>query len=145
MATNWEDEAPETPQGPFGIAPVDKIAYVDNDDPVELRGADVYSNIPKPQPRQRPQARKVKSERRWSTEAPMPEVKQTGRRIGNLIRAIVAAALICGFAWLVWTLYSGLGQSVKPPVAPSFTQAPAASTGPSTGIAQAFPDAAGQQ
>lgn len=93
---------------PFAMGTVDRLAYVDDDSAVELRGGDIYANIPKPEKREKPQARLPKREQKWSTEVSMPKQPSDKRDvILAIIRFILILSITGALAFTVWFLVSG--------------------------------------
>lgn len=127
--TQWVDvdsDDDDQPNGgsPFGVAPVDKIAYIDDDSAVELRGGDVMAGVEKPQPRTKPTPRKPTREKRWmpADEPPAPKIRRGG--FGKFIRALVAIALFAGIGYAGYWVVTTYQQSVVDPTPPPSSSIP---------------------
>jgi O-glycosyl hydrolase len=92
---------------PFAMGAVDRLAYIDDDSAVELRGGDIYANIPKPEIREKPQARVAQREKKWSTEFVPPKQTSDKREfILTGIQIVLILAISGALALTVWTLVS---------------------------------------
>lgn len=142
MTVRWDD----VPDSPFAdVDPVDKIAFVDDLEPVELRAdSNLYASITAPPARTRPTAKPARPQAPWVPPAELPGVSRAwvAREWAVVALRVLIAVAICAFigvvAWKGITSYQR--EIITPGPLPTSTsqQVPPTETPNDTNAAHTF-------